>query len=179
MGGRIGVTDRDGGGAVFWFEVELEAGEELAPQPVIVAAEPPEPTPHARVLLVEDNDINALLAGEILRQVGLSADRVSDGAQAIEAVARGGYDVVLMDVHMPVMDGLEATRRIRTLPGPASRVPIVAMTANAMKSDEEACLAAGMDDFVSKPFKPEDFVAALQRVFAEPVGEAQSRRHAG
>jgi signal transduction histidine kinase/ActR/RegA family two-component response regulator len=164
MGGRIGVKDRDGGGAVFWFELELEVGQELAAPGEVVVTSDAEPAGHARVLLVEDNEVNAMLAGEILRQVGLAVERVSDGAQAIEAVTRGGFDLVLMDVHMPVMDGLEATRRIRRLAGPVGRIPIVAMTANAMKSDEEACRAAGMDDFVSKPFKPDEFVAALLRV---------------
>ncbi|ODT85388.1 hybrid sensor histidine kinase/response regulator [Phenylobacterium sp. SCN 70-31] len=174
MGGRIGVADRDGGGAVFWFEVELEAGGEPATRVEDTPFQDAEPAGHARVLLVEDNEVNALLAGEILRHVGLAAERVSDGAQAIEAVARGGFDVVLMDVHMPVMDGLEATRRIRELPGAAGRIPIVAMTANAMKSDEEACRAAGMDDFVSKPFKPDEFVGALLRVLLMAADTAPS-----
>jgi len=171
MGGRIGVSDRRGGGTVFWFELELEAGAEPemdAPSAVDQAV----PSPHARVLLAEDNDINALLATEILRQAGLGVERVSNGAQAVEAVACGGFDVVLMDVHMPVMDGLEATRRIRALAGPASRVPVVAMTANAMKSDEDACRAAGMDDFVSKPFKADEFVAALFRVLLQAADAA-------
>jgi len=172
MGGRIGVSDRRGGGAVFWFEVELEAGAEIAaPEPEVAAA--PEPAPYARVLLAEDNDINALLATEIVRQVGLGLERVSNGEQAVEAVARGGFDIVLMDVHMPVMDGLEATRRIRRLPGPAGRIPIVAMTANAMKRDEDECRAAGMTDFVSKPFKADEFVAALLRVLLQAADAAE------
>jgi len=172
MGGRIGVSDRRGGGAVFWFEVELEAGVELeASEPEAAAA--PEPAPFARVLLAEDNDINALLATEIVRQVGLGLERVANGAEAVEAVAQGGFDVVLMDVHMPVMDGLEATRRIRRLPGAASRIPIVAMTANAMKSDEDECRAAGMNDFVSKPFKADEFVAALLRVLLQAADAAE------
>ncbi|HEY0650192.1 MAG TPA: ATP-binding protein [Phenylobacterium sp.] len=171
MGGRIGVSDRRGGGAVFWFELELEAGAALA-APATDRAEPAVHSPHARVLLAEDNDVNALLATEILRQVGLGVERVSNGEQAVAAVARGGYDLVLMDVHMPVMDGLEATRRIRAMPGPAGRVPVVAMTANAMKSDEDACRAAGMDDFVSKPFKADQFVAALFRVLLQAAADA-------
>jgi CheY-like chemotaxis protein len=170
MGGRIGVSDRRGGGAVFWFELELEAGAELA-APAADRAEPAAHSPYARVLLAEDNDVNALLATEIVRQVGLGVERVSNGEQAVAAVARGGYDLVLMDVHMPVMDGLEATRRIRALPGPAGRVPVVAMTANAMKSDEDACRAAGMDDFVSKPFKADQFVAALFRVLLQAAAD--------
>jgi CheY-like chemotaxis protein len=171
MGGRIGVVDRRGGGAVFWFELELGAGAEL-PVAVTEMAEPATPSPHARVLLAEDNDVNALLAGEILRQVGLGVERVSNGEEAVEAVKRGGFDVVLMDVHMPVMDGLEATRRIRALPGPAGRVAVVAMTANAMKSDEDECRGAGMTDFISKPFKADEFVGVLLRVLLQAADAA-------
>ncbi|WP_421935758.1 ATP-binding protein [Phenylobacterium sp.] len=171
MGGRIGVSDRRGGGAVFWFEVELEPG--VAPEVESAAAQPPsEPSQHARVLLAEDNDVNAMLAAEIVRQVGLAVERVRNGEEAVEAVLRGGYDLVLMDVQMPVMDGLEATRRIRALSGPVSRIPIVAMTANAMKSDEEACRAAGMDDFISKPFKADQFVTALLKVLLQAADSA-------
>ena len=99
--------------------------------------------------------------------MGLGVDRVENGRQPSRPWQRGGYDLVLMDVHMPVMDGLEATRRIRRAAGPGGRVPIVAMTANAMKSDEDECRAAGMDDFVSKPFKADQFVTALVRVLLQ------------
>jgi CheY-like chemotaxis protein len=127
----------------------------------------------AHVLLAEDNAINTLLATEILRQVGFTIHCVTDGAQAVEAAATTPFDLILMDVHMPVMDGLEATRRIRALPGPAGQVPIVAMTANAMESDRQACAEAGMTDFVSKPFKPDDFLAVLGRLMAD--GAEQTR----
>jgi len=168
MGGRIGVDDGEEGGAVFWFELDLEAGE--APSAVAASpqAEPEAGERRAHVLLAEDNDINAMLATEILRQVGVSVERVGDGAQAVERAAHGHFDMVLMDVHMPVMDGLEATRRIRALPGAAGEVPVVAMTANAMKADEAACLAAGMTAFVSKPFKPAELVQVLIRLLSEP-----------
>jgi len=122
----------------------------------------------AHVLLAEDNAINTLLATEILRQIGFTVHCVVNGAQAVEAAATLPFDLILMDVHMPVMDGLEATRRIRALPGPAGRVPIVAMTASAMERDRQACADAGMTDFVSKPFKPDAFVAVLGRLMAEP-----------
>ncbi|MBP7815602.1 MAG: response regulator [Phenylobacterium sp.] len=125
-----------------------------------------EDAPEALVLLAEDNEINILLATEILRQVGLSVDVARTGVEALAAVQARPYDLVLMDVHMPQMDGLEATRRIRALPGPVSGIPIIAMTANAMKSDRDACLDAGMNDFVSKPFKAGDFLEALNRAFA-------------
>lgn len=120
----------------------------------------------AVVLLAEDNEVNTLLATEILKLVGLQVECVKNGKAALEAASERRFDLILMDVHMPEMDGLEATRRIRQLPGEAGRVPIIAMTANAMASDREQCIAAGMDDFVSKPFKPADFIAALSRVLS-------------
>ena len=120
----------------------------------------------ARVLLAEDNEVNTLLATTILHQLGFAVERVKTGREAVDAAAQRSFDLILMDVHMPEMDGLEATRLIRQLPSPAGRLPIIAMTADAMKSDMEACLAAGMDDFVSKPIKMELFIAALDRALA-------------
>ena len=117
----------------------------------------------ARVLLAEDNSINVLLATTLLEAGGYSVEVVANGMQAVEAAARARFDLILMDVHMPVMDGLEATRRIRALGGPAGSVAIVAMTANAMTSDRDACLSAGMNDFVSKPFEAEAFLTIVAR----------------
>jgi signal transduction histidine kinase/CheY-like chemotaxis protein len=116
------------------------------------------------VLLAEDNDINALLASTILQQVGFSVHRVCNGREAVGAAAQEAFDLIVMDVQMPVMDGLEAARRIRAQGGAAAVVPIIAMTANAMRSDREACLASGMNDFIAKPFDPEAFLRVLQRV---------------
>ena len=115
----------------------------------------------ARILMAEDNEVNALLARTLLQEVGFEVDCVANGALALEAARGGTYDLVLMDMQMPVMDGLEAARRIRGLPGPAGAVPIVAMTANAMASDREACAGAGMDDFISKPIQPEAFLQTV------------------
>ena len=117
----------------------------------------------ARVLLAEDNAINTLLATTLLEAAGYSVEAVMNGAEAVEAVERTPYDLVLMDVHMPVMDGLEACRRIRALDTEGGRVPIVAMTANVMTNHREACLEAGMDDFVSKPFDPDAFLTVVAR----------------
>ncbi len=119
----------------------------------------------ARILLAEDNPINREVALGILRKVGLRADAVTDGAEAIKALESLPYDLVLMDMRMPVMDGLEATRQIRN-PHSAVRdrsIPIVAMTANAMQRDRELCLEAGMNDFVSKPVSPEALLRALEK----------------
>ncbi|MFI4934901.1 MAG: response regulator [Caulobacterales bacterium] len=139
--------------------------------PAKAAAPAPESAPEeevssragARVLLAEDNEINALLATTILEEAGHSVETVVNGAEAVEAAARGGFDLVLMDVQMPVMDGLQASQTIRALKGPSARVPIVALTANAMRSDQHACLAAGMDDFISKPIEPDDFLRVVSR----------------
>jgi CheY-like chemotaxis protein len=116
-----------------------------------------------RILLAEDNAINQKLALRLLSQMGYRADVAANGIEAIQAVERQPYDLVLMDVQMPEMDGLEATRQICTRWQPANRPRIVAMTANAMQGDREMCLEAGMDDYLSKPIRVEELVAALTR----------------
>lgn len=117
----------------------------------------------ARVLLVEDNDINQIVASEILRDAGLVVDIAEDGRIAVDMVQAKVYDIVLMDMQMPVMDGLVATAEIRKLGGRFEALPILAMTANAMAQDRQRCLSAGMNDFVSKPFDPADLWRALLR----------------
>ncbi len=114
-----------------------------------------------RILLAEDNVVNQKLALRLLQQMGYRADIASNGLEALECVKRQPYDLILMDVQMPEMDGLEASRRITTTYKPNQRPRIVAMTANAMQGDREACLAAGMDDYVTKPIKVEALVEAL------------------
>ena len=113
-----------------------------------------------RILLVEDNPLNQEVAGELLRSAGFQVDLANNGALALEQVQQHPYDLVLMDVQMPVMDGLDATRAIRALPGLAP-MPILAMTANAMQGDRERCLAAGMNDHIAKPIEPERLWQAL------------------
>src|SRR5690606_6419762 len=107
--------------------------------------------PQARILLAEDNKINQMLALAILKQEGHRVDIVVNGLEAIDAVKNRPYDLVVMDVRMPEMDGLEATRRIRALPQPISRLPVIAMTADVMAGDRERCIAAGMDDYIPNP----------------------------
>ena len=114
-----------------------------------------------RILIAEDNLVNQKVARKLLSQLGYEADVAGNGLEATEAAATKTYDVILMDVQMPKMDGLEATRRIRAGDGPGRGVRIVAMTANALAGDREMCLAAGMDDYVSKPIRPAELAAAL------------------
>ena len=116
-----------------------------------------------RVLLAEDNRINQMLATALLEKAGYQVAAVGNGRLAVEAVRDGAWYVVLMDVHMPEMDGLEATRTIRELAGPKAAIPIVAMTANAMDEDRQRCLDAGMNDYVSKPINEAELFGALER----------------
>jgi CheY-like chemotaxis protein len=127
---------------------------------LIVAAQP------AHVLLAEDHGLNQEVAEQMLRLAGYTVEIVGDGRAAVEAARSGRFDVVLMDCLMPVMDGFEATAQLRDWEhemGSGKRLPIIALTANAMKGDVEACLAAGMDDYVAKPFTQEQLVRTIER----------------
>jgi signal transduction histidine kinase/DNA-binding response OmpR family regulator len=127
-----------------------------------------------RILLAEDNVVNQKLALRILQQMGYRADLASNGIEAVESVERQTYDVILMDVQMPEMDGLEASRRITAKWSAGERPRIVAMTANAMQGDREMCIAAGMDDYLTKPIRVETLVEALNNVAARGPGPATS-----
>ena len=162
MGGTIGLDSRPGEGSTFWFKVPCErAGHDTA-----AAAEEASAPPAARagdLLLVEDNLVNQKVVLAMVEIAGYRVDAVVNGVEAIAALQRKRYDVVLMDAQMPEMDGLTATREIRKLPGPVGRVPIIALTANAMAGDRERYLAGGMDDYVSKPVDPKQLFAAIAR----------------
>jgi CheY-like chemotaxis protein len=119
----------------------------------------------ARVLLAEDNLVNQKVAVHMLAALGFRPDVAANGLEVLDALNRQAYDIILMDVQMPEMDGLEATRRILGgQPDPSKRPWIIALTANAVHGDREICLAAGMDDYISKPIKKEDLAAAFGRV---------------
>ncbi|MBU2136981.1 MAG: response regulator [Alphaproteobacteria bacterium] len=167
MGGRIWVEPARGGGARFVVELPLPLAEptedEAAPLAKVIVGDR-NPMPDPRILVAEDHPLNRLVASIILEEAGLSFDFAEDGAAALEAVAGGGYDLVLMDVNMPRMDGLEATRRIRDLAGPESTIPIIAVTANAAPEEVEACLNAGMTAFVAKPIRAAELLEVLNAV---------------
>jgi CheY-like chemotaxis protein/HPt (histidine-containing phosphotransfer) domain-containing protein len=119
---------------------------------------------HGRILLAEDGKANQLVAAAILRKAGYTVELARDGAEAAAAAESSDYDLVLMDIRMPLMDGYAATRAIRAVPGPRGRVPIIAMTASVMPGDSERCTAAGMDGHLPKPLGKTELLAAVQRV---------------
>ncbi len=160
MGGAITVDSTPGRGSTFRFEWLTRAVD--APVPATPPPAEANPDRKLRILLVEDNPINQLLALEMLSKAGYQADTANDGLEAVERVRDGGYDLILMDMQMPRLDGLEATRQIRAMPGLRQPV-IVAMTANAFREDQEACSEAGMNDFISKPIAYDRFVGTLRR----------------
>ena len=163
MGGRVGVESRLGEGSTFWFEARFTAVEH-GPGQSEDEGEPASPDVSAlrgrRVLLVEDNVFNQEVALELLNEAGLDVDVANHGLEAVECVKSNRYDCILMDIQMPVMDGISASIAIRKLPGGA-QVPIIALTANAFGEDRQACLDAGMNDHIAKPIDPDGLLLSL------------------
>lgn len=170
MDGRIGLETADAGGARFWFELPLERS---GPEVAAAQAEIAPPTAHAtvHVLIADDNATNRFVAGKLLETFGCTHESVEDGARAVEAVREKPFDLVLMDIKMPGMDGLQATAAIRALSGPRRGVPIIALTANADPRDAEAYRAAGMAAVVEKPIRPDALLDAMRRVLSDEASE--------
>jgi signal transduction histidine kinase/CheY-like chemotaxis protein len=172
MKGRVGVDSQEGRGATFWIELPLRPTSLPPAQPAAPDAAPP--LPPLRLLVADDIAPNRILMRAMLTAAGHEVTLASDGAEALAQVRTGAFDAVLMDVRMPGMDGLEATRRIRALPGPVSRTVVIAVTASALPEEIAECEAAGMDAHIAKPVDREALFALLRRLCEEKSRGAPS-----
>ena len=172
MGGDIGVESTPGTGSTFRFSIKLR--QTAAPHLVQVVAPAAEAqAPRCRILVAEDNATNRLVVTRMLERRGHRVDCVGNGLEAVEAVRTIPYDLVLMDMMMPEMDGLSATRAIRALSGACAQVPLVGLTANVLTTDKEACLEAGMNGFLTKPVTAERLAETIRQVAGAPARAAQ------
>ena len=171
MAGEVGFTSVEGQGSTFWLEVAAEPA-----QPVAAPDEADQACLDGlRVLVVEDNPTNRLIATKLLENLGAVVETAPDGLLGVEAATRGAFDLILMDVQMPGIDGLEAARRIRALPGPVARTPIVALTANVLSHQRKTYLESGMDGVVGKPISPASLLTEIARLSTPPDDLAAAR----
>jgi CheY-like chemotaxis protein len=175
MGGSIHVQSVPGQGSTFRFEVPLQEALDPAPGPAGPTALPEPRASTAvprkgRVLVAEDHEINQIVVRSMLERLGMTVTLANDGAEAVEAVRAQPFDLVLMDCQMPEMDGFQATMAIRAMTGDVGRVPIIALTANALSEDRQRCTDAGMDDYLAKPVTGAALAAMLQRHMGVQAG---------
>ncbi len=175
MGGTIAVQSAPGEGSTFRFDILLRDRPASEAPGAAAAGEGASTGGSLRILVAEDNPTNRLVATRLLERMGHQVAAVNNGAEAVAAVAANPFDLVLMDVMMPEMDGLAATSAIRHMPGPVARIPIIGLTANAMRADEVACMAAGMNYFATKPTSGDLLSQAIAKVQRDRAGGRSAR----
>lgn len=164
MGGEIGFESQPGAGSTFWFTAKLELSVETLEAQTMRSTQPASTEQDCgNILVVEDNRINQKVLSQQLINLGYAIEVAGNGAEALEKIKTGHYDLVFMDVQMPIMDGFQATQQIRNLAPDSGAVPIIAVTANAFESEREKCFSVGMDDYLTKPIDKERLVEALHR----------------
>jgi CheY-like chemotaxis protein len=159
MGGEIGVESREGHGSTFWFEIPAltESGPSEAPSEDVSAVD----CPPLRLLVVDDSEMNRELVMLMLEPLGAVIEQAGDGSEAIQAAMKSPFDLILMDVRMPGVDGLEASRVIRRTSGPNSKTPILAFTADVGPGNDTAFSSAGMNDVIAKPISPPEMISKI------------------